>query len=245
MNEFQLHNVLISNTDLIEEGLTLISREVPIGSYRCDLLFSDSNGQKLYVEVKLKVDDRAVGQLLRYHGLVNDPTARFMLAGLTFVHGLKQGLAKHGYEYKELVFEGRESQVTLSKPVLTKGESKYRTSEEVILSFQSLAIRENVRKLFDYVAGLDDTYYYISDGIMFKRSGRKYKFLSISTVRNRLLFHIPVNRRDEILSQLKESLVVYRPIDPRDKNQIDIQLEDIQSLDSIFPLVQIAYEERE
>ncbi|MFC5648607.1 endonuclease NucS domain-containing protein [Paenibacillus solisilvae] len=249
MNELQLHDILISNSDIIEEGLTFLSREVPIGSYRCDLLYLDRNNKKLYVEVKLKVEDKAVGQLLRYDGLVNDSEARFMLAGLTFVHGLKEGLGKHGYEYKEIELLNRDSKITnksvIIKPILTKGESKYCTPEDVIVSFENLILQSVVRVIFDYVSEIKDTYYYISDGIMFKRSGRRYKFLSISTVRNRLLFHVPVNRRDEIYDQFKSNISIYLPIDYRDKNQIDIQLTNIHSLDDLIPLVRLAYEERE
>ncbi|MHA6252745.1 endonuclease NucS domain-containing protein [Oceanobacillus sp. CAU 1775] len=102
MKEIQLTEILISNPHLIEEGCVFLDSEVNLNGKRCDLLFLDINKRKLYVEVKLKVNDSAVGQLIRYDGIVDNPDARFMLVGLTFVSGLKEGLLKHGYEYKEI-----------------------------------------------------------------------------------------------------------------------------------------------
>ncbi|MED4601245.1 endonuclease NucS [Paenibacillus validus] len=245
MDEIQLHDILIANSDLIEEQLEFISKEVRIGSYRCDLLFKDRNGKQLYVEVKLKVDDRAVGQILRYAGLVNDENVRFMLAGLTFVHGLKEGLTKHGYEYREIQLTDREFSNTIKRPSLSRGESKFNSPDEVIASFSSSAIQMIARNIFNYVDQTLVTYYYISDGIMFVRKGRKHKFLSISTVGNRLLIHVPVKKRDEIFKLFQSNIKIYLPIDKRDKNQIDIKLDQIVSLESLIPLIQTAYEERE
>lgn len=92
---------------------------------------------------------------------------------------------------------------------------------------------------------LPEVFYYLSDGIMFKRTGRNYKFLSISTRGNRILFHVPVNRRDEIFNLFEASVNIYLPSDPRDKNQIDIMLEHVNSVADIKPLIQVAYEKRE
>ncbi|WP_240762702.1 endonuclease NucS domain-containing protein [Paenibacillus thalictri] len=241
----QLHDFLITNSDLIEEQLEFISQEFRIGSYRCDLLFKDRNGRQLYVEVKLKVDDRAVGQLLRYAGLVDDNNARFMLVGLTFVHGLKEGLTKHGYEHREIQLAAREISITVKHPTLSRGESKFHSPDEVIASFKSSVTQTIAKNIFDHVDQISDTYYYISDGIMFKRKGRNYKFLSISTVQDRLLIHVPVKKRDIIFKQFQSGIKIYLPIDKRDKNQIDIQLKDIASMESLVPIIQMAYEERE
>ncbi len=76
MKEFDVQNALIINPSLIEEGLTFKEREVHLNGKRCDLLFIDKAGKELYAEVKLKVSDRSVGQLIRYDGLVNNPDAR-------------------------------------------------------------------------------------------------------------------------------------------------------------------------
>ena len=102
MKELDVQNALIINPSLIEEGLTFKEREVRLNGKRCDLLFIDKAGKQLYVEVKLKVSDRSVGQLIRYDGLVNNPDARFMLVGLDILDGLEEGLVKKGYEFKLL-----------------------------------------------------------------------------------------------------------------------------------------------
>ncbi len=102
MKEKDLHNALILNPSLIEEGLRFKGSEVYIQGKRCDLLFEDKFGNDLYVEVKKHVHYSAVGQLVRYDGLVNDENARFMLVGFSFLDGLKEGLLKRGFEYKEI-----------------------------------------------------------------------------------------------------------------------------------------------
>lgn len=128
---------------------------------------------------------------------------------------------------------------------LTDRKSKYTTPEEVMQAFQTEKENRIAREIFEYVNCLPNADYYISNGIMFKRAGRKFKFLSISTVGNKLLFHVPIQRRDEIYHTYKDTVSIDIPTDPRDKNQIDIQLVDIHSLKSVRELIQIAYNERE
>lgn len=100
MKEVALHDVLIANPYLIEEGLTFVKREVDIKGKKCDLLFLDKNGTYLYCEVKIAVNEHGVGQLVKYDGLANNAEARFMIIGLSFKKGIKEGLLKKGYEYK-------------------------------------------------------------------------------------------------------------------------------------------------
>ncbi|MCD8511025.1 MAG: endonuclease NucS [Bacillus sp. (in: Bacteria)] len=102
MEECELKHALIVDPGLIEEGLVFKGREVDLSGKRCDLLFTDKEGRDLYVEVKVKVSDSAYGQIARYAYLADDPDARFMLAGLSFVDGLKEVLANNYFEYCEL-----------------------------------------------------------------------------------------------------------------------------------------------
>lgn len=81
--------------------------------------------------------------------------------------------------------------------------------------------------------------------VMIKRVGRNYKFLSITTVDDRLLFHVPINRRNELFERFSKTTNVYLPQNENDKNQIDILLDEIESLDSIKELIDIAYRESE
>lgn len=102
MEEAELKYALIMDPRLIEDGLVFKAREVYLSGKRCDLLFMDKDGLDLYVEVKVKVNDRAYGQIARYEYLARNAEARFMVAGLSFVDGLKEVLANNYYEYCEL-----------------------------------------------------------------------------------------------------------------------------------------------
>lgn len=247
MKEVQLHEILIANPHLIEEGCIFLESEVNLSGKRCDLLFLDKNKKKLFVEVKLKVNDSAVGQLIRYDGLVNNPDARFMLVGLTFVAGLKEGLEKHGYEYKEInldnVKENQEN-VTLYKKKVPRNKSKFETVDQLIQTF-NLGEQQIAKEIFEYAYSLEGVYYYLSDGIMMRRASRRFKFLSISTKENRVLFHVPTKIRDFVFERFRDRIKIFNPVDSRDKNQIDIELKNIISLESVKELIYCAYQERE
>lgn len=120
----------------------------------------------------------------------------------------------------------------------------FETAEQVLASFipqeQSLATQ-----IFKYACELPETSYYISDGIMFKRANRKYKFLTISTRGNRVLFHVPIKIRDSVHKKYQEEVKTYIQTVSRDKNQIDIDFKDIDSIEEIKGLIDLAYKERE
>lgn len=59
------------------------------------------------------------------------------------------------------------------------------------------------------------------------------------------MFHLPIKLRDSVFDQFKEKMKIYIPVDPRDKNQIDIELKDIVTLESITELINLAYKECE
>lgn len=247
MKEVQLHEILIANPFLIEEGCTFVESEVNLNGKRCDLLFLDNKQRKLYVEVKLVVNDRAVGQLIRYEGLANNPEARYMLVGLSFVEGLKEGLEKHGFEYKEIDLDNTKiskENITIFQKKILRNKSNYETIDQLINKY-SPNDKNIALEIYQYVNEFKDIYYYISDGIMFRRAGRKYKFLSLTTKNDRVLFHFPIKMRDKIFDKYKEKINIYIPIDPRDKNQIDIYLKDINKLEDIIELINLAYIERE
>lgn len=247
MKEVQLHEILIANPYLIEEGCIFLESEVNLSGKRCDLLFLDKNKKKLFVEVKLKVSDSAVGQLIRYDGLVNNPDARFMLVGLTFVEGLKEGLKKHGYEYKEINLENvkkNKGNIALYKKKVPRNISKFETVEQLIQTY-SLREQRIAKEIFEYAYGLEGVYYYLADGIMMRRASRRFKFLSISTKGNRVLFHVPIKMRDSVFERFRDKIKIFIPADTRDKNQINIELKNIISLESIKKLIYCAYQERE
>ncbi|WP_286141795.1 hypothetical protein [Bacillus sp. AFS001701] len=170
-----------------------------------------------------------------------------MLVGLSFVAGLKVGLKKHGYEYKEINLDkvkGKTDNVTLYKKKVLRNKSKFESIDQLV---QTFIPREQkfANEIFEYAYGLEGVYYYLSDGIMMRRATRRFKFLSISTKGNRVLFHVPTKIRDTVFNRFKDKIKIYLPINPRDKNQIDIELKDICSLDSVKELIKLAYDERE
>ncbi|MFN7252947.1 MAG: endonuclease NucS domain-containing protein [Anaerobacillus sp.] len=129
MYEADLTRALILNPNFIEEGLTFKGREVVLSGKRCDLLFEDRYGNDLYVEVKLDVKDKAVGQLMRYDVLVNDPNARFMSVGFTFLDCLKDGLIKRGFEYKEVSEATIASYLSIYNSVSFKEFNKHKAQQ--------------------------------------------------------------------------------------------------------------------
>ncbi|MGE7683910.1 hypothetical protein [Peribacillus simplex] len=115
---------------------------------------------------------------------------------------------------------------------------------ELIQTF-STNEQQIAKEIFDYAYSLEEVDYYLADGIMVRRETRRHKFLSISTKGNRVLFHLPIELRDSVFDQFKEKMKIYIPVDPRDKNQIDMKLKDIVTLESIKELINLAYKERE
>lgn len=74
--ETDLRKFLASNPDLIEKGLVLVEDGEEFDTHdvgRIDLLFKDSSGTYVVVELKRrKTGDQVVGQILRYIGWVQD-----------------------------------------------------------------------------------------------------------------------------------------------------------------------------
>jgi len=65
---------------------------------------------------------------------------------------------------------------------------------------------------------------------------------------NRLLFHFPIRIRDKLYTEFKGSIPeIYRFKDKypqkydKEKNQIDIKLQDIKNLDYVKPIIDTAY----
>lgn len=255
--EVVLQNKIILRPDIIESDLKLIERETRIEKTkkRCDCLFLDQNSRKLFVEVKEQIDDKAIKQITEYRDLVGSTDSRFMLFSNDPIDPIiEEKLKEIKIEYRSK----NKDDITIkldSIVQIPKGGSPYRTRENV---FKVLGNEEQIaRNIYTYVESLfkpeDPLICNISDGIMFHLVERKIKFLTITTIGNRLLFHVPVNRRDQLLEHYRDvrKIKVYHP-NPKpkqrhkNKNQIDILLKDInsESWDSIVDIINIAYEDR-
>jgi hypothetical protein len=70
---------------------------------------------------------------MRYDVLVNDPNARFMLVGFTFLEGLKDGLIKRGFEYKEVSEATIASYLSIYNSVSFKEFNKYKDQQNKLI----------------------------------------------------------------------------------------------------------------
>jgi endonuclease len=75
--ENALQAKIVTNPILIEPGLQLLGQYYQVGRRYLDILFRDSRGDFLVVELKLSRGDyHAAGQLAHYMGLVNEHLAK-------------------------------------------------------------------------------------------------------------------------------------------------------------------------
>ena len=104
LSEGDLEEILSSHPILIEEGLTLLGKQVSVGRLRVDLLFRDRFGDTLVVELKRGVIKREhVGQIMEYSGsLYEGKPVRLMLVGSRVPPSFKRSLEYHGIEWREL-----------------------------------------------------------------------------------------------------------------------------------------------
>ena len=120
MKESDFEDILTKYPELIEEGISLIGRQVRVKGKYIDLLFKDRFGQKIIVELKKgTILRKHIGQLLDYEGHLltpDDPTNRVMLIGNRVPNNLRRALDHHGFEWKELQV------ITLIKFLSKKGD---------------------------------------------------------------------------------------------------------------------------
>ncbi|MEA2089351.1 MAG: endonuclease NucS [Thermoproteota archaeon] len=119
VTENEIEETLAKTPNLIEEGLTLIGRQVSFGNLRVDLLFRDRFGENLIVEVKRGTIKREhIGQIMEYSGSLPDQRPmRLMLIGNRVPPAFRKSLDHHGIEWKEI----RPEQI---KPFLKPGVEK-------------------------------------------------------------------------------------------------------------------------
>ncbi|PGR32977.1 hypothetical protein COC47_28115 [Bacillus cereus] len=258
--EIVLQNKLLIRHDLLEEGLTLTERESVIHERkRCDILFKDKKGRNLYIEVKELADDKAIEQILRYRTLVGDNNSRFMLVANCPINDIYQSKLQE-LQIEHMSINKNDIQIQLKNIVeIPKGNSIYRTKENIIKKLNKQGTIAS--DIYDYIANnlhtLDTSIICnISDGIMFQLVQCNEKFLSISTIGNRLLFHFPNGNRDSIYVKYKITIPeLYRYKDrfldnldndkykDKEPNQIDIKLKYVKSLEYIKPLINEAFKQ--
>jgi hypothetical protein len=104
--EKDFEDIISIYPELIEDGLTLIGRQVTIYGRRMDLLFEDKFKRKLIIELKIgSIKDIHIGQVLSYEGILlsaEDPTIRVMLVGNRVPPNIQRSLDYHGIAWKEI-----------------------------------------------------------------------------------------------------------------------------------------------
>jgi hypothetical protein len=109
ISEKIFEDILSQYPELIEKGLILKSRQAILYGRRIDLLFRDSNGRDLLIELKVgPIKDQHIGQILSYEGMLlsaNNPSIRIMLIGNRVPPNISKALDHHGIAWKEISFE--------------------------------------------------------------------------------------------------------------------------------------------
>ena len=70
-SEKELHGIIQSELDSLEEGLELLKYEMTIGKGIPDFLCRDSGGRLVIIDVKLQENENILFQALRYYADVN------------------------------------------------------------------------------------------------------------------------------------------------------------------------------
>lgn len=108
MLEKDFEEIICKYSELIEDGLILIRRQLSLYGRRMDILFEDKFKRKLIIELKAgPIKDDHIGQILSYEGMLlsaEDPTIRVMLIGTRVPPNIQRSLDHHGISWREINF---------------------------------------------------------------------------------------------------------------------------------------------
>lgn len=79
-NEKELHSIIEKELNLLEDGLSLLKYEMPVGRGIPDFLCVDSGGRLVIIEVKVQEDENILFQALRYYADINK--SRYVIANI-------------------------------------------------------------------------------------------------------------------------------------------------------------------
>ncbi|HPR74332.1 MAG TPA: hypothetical protein PLX41_11805 [Bacteroidales bacterium] len=123
VHEKDFEDIIAKYPELIEDGLTLKGRQVPLYGRRMDLLFEDKFKRKLIVELKIgPIKDAHIGQILSYEGMLlsaEDPTIRVMLIGNRVPPNIKRSLDHHGIAWCEITL------MSLKEFLIAKNDTEF------------------------------------------------------------------------------------------------------------------------
>lgn len=120
-SEAEMQQALARRPDLIEEGLTLLDRELPTDVGGIDLYARDRNGNLVVVELKrAKAGQEAVHQLVRYVErvqLITGLRVRGVLAAPTITAPALEQLQRLGLEFREVAALPLDEEEELQPPL--------------------------------------------------------------------------------------------------------------------------------
>lgn len=138
MTEKDLEDIICTYPELIEENLVLKGRQVTLYGRRMDMLFEDTFGRKLIIELKVgPIKDDHIGQIMSYEGMLlsgDDPSIRVMLVGNRVPPNIRKSLDHHGIGWKE---------ISLS---VIRGFLQHKGDEKFIKLFQDELIQDKIVK---------------------------------------------------------------------------------------------------
>lgn len=105
-SEEDMHEAIMEEPSLLEEGFRPINHEHPIDPGFIDILGIDKNGNLVVVEIKRgKASKQSVHQLKKYMGYIDkdeDRKVRGILVAPDIAAGVQKLLATYNFEYKQL-----------------------------------------------------------------------------------------------------------------------------------------------
>jgi hypothetical protein len=105
MQEIDLENYILKNSEVIEEGLTFVGQQQRMAGKRVDLLFESRLGEVVVVEVKRIARRKDIGQLFDYAGYfleASQKPVRVVLVAFQIPRNYKNTFDYFGIEYTEV-----------------------------------------------------------------------------------------------------------------------------------------------
>jgi len=100
--EDEIHKYLINHLDELEEGLTFKQSEYGVSVGSIDIVAEDKRGLPVVLEVKVKADDSAIGQLLgylqAYEEEINAGNVRGLIVAESFTERCKKAAKRVGID---------------------------------------------------------------------------------------------------------------------------------------------------
>ena len=206
-SEAELHMIIKSDLDALEEGLEVLKHEYPSGKGIVDFLCIDSGGRLVIIEVKLNEDENILFQSLRYFSDIDkdrylitnffskkkinpEESPRIILIAKRFSEDIRRLSTLvvpevELFEYTSVNLPNNEKGIiyhSVSLPVGSKSPAKPTTIEELINYVTEDSIKPIIEKLRNTIKNLGENIeeYATQNYIGYKHTrGRQFAYISI------------------------------------------------------------------